>query len=46
MCCLIFVAIQEKIESHLLRQFGHVHLRLTEAPVHNGILRRDSNWNL
>jgi hypothetical protein len=35
--------IEEKLNQHQLRWFGHVHRRPLEAPVHIGIIRRDNN---
>jgi hypothetical protein len=35
--------IEKKLVQHRLRWFGHVQRRPLEAPVHSGILRRDSN---
>jgi hypothetical protein len=35
--------IEEKLNQHRSRWFGHVHRRLLEAPVHRGIIRRDNN---
>ena len=35
--------IEEKLVPHRLRWFGHVQRRPSEAPVHRGVLSRDTN---
>ena len=35
--------IEEKLVQHRLRWFGHVQKRPSEAPVHCGVLCRDTN---
>jgi hypothetical protein len=31
--------VEEKLMQHCLRWFGHMQRRLTEAPIHNGVIR-------